>query len=363
MSIVGGLDIHRKQITFDYVDTETGEVRRGQICPADREHLAKWLARFAGQDAHFALEGCTGWRYVAEEIIAAGLTPHLADPAETAHLRGPKRRAKTDRADARHQRVLLEQGRLPECWIPPPRVLECRALLETYLDLREQRTGWVQRIHAVLFHHGAPHIARQRLGTAEGAAALHAAAAQCSPAGQLQLAIAAQMLSVYDERLHQVRRQLLDQARHLRGAAELTARLYGVGPVTGLALTCWLGGAGRFSSSRKAVRFAGLDVTVYSSDGKGPPGRLSRQGPPVLRFSSALAVSGCIGVAFHRRSRRAGGAVVVPPLRLLSDARAGYGCGARHMDGLGSRCLAGERRRGGSPSVARTGMPARAVGG
>ena len=32
-----------------------------------------------------------------------------------------------------------------------------------------------------------------------------------------------------------------------------------------LAMTCWLGGAGRFSSARKAVRFAGLDVTVYSS--------------------------------------------------------------------------------------------------
>jgi len=285
MSIVGGLDIHRKQITFDYVDTETGEVRRGQICPADRAHLAKWLARFAGQDAHFALEGCTGWRYVAEEIIAAGLTPHLADPAEAAHLRGPKRRAKTDRADARHQRMLLEQGRLPECWIPPPHVLECRALLETYLDLREQRTGWVQRIHAVLFHHGAPRIAGQQLGTAEGAAALRAAAAHCSPAGQLQLAIAAQMLLVYDERLHQVRRQLLDRARHTRGAAELTARLYGVGPVTGLALTCWLGGAGRFSSSRKAVRFAGLDITVYSSDGKRAAGHLSRQGPQLLRWA------------------------------------------------------------------------------
>ncbi len=27
--IVGGLDIHRKQITFDYLDTVTGEVRRG----------------------------------------------------------------------------------------------------------------------------------------------------------------------------------------------------------------------------------------------------------------------------------------------------------------------------------------------
>ena len=73
-------------------------------------------------------------------------------------------------------------------------------------------------------------------------------------------------------------------ARHVTGAAALSARLYGVGPVTGLALTCWLGGAGRFSSSRKAVRFAGLDITVYSSAGKRGPGHLSRQGPPVLRW-------------------------------------------------------------------------------
>jgi transposase len=67
MSIVGGLDIHRKQITFDYLDTATGEVQRGQITPADRAHLAAWLARRfrGGQDADFALEGCTGWRYVA----------------------------------------------------------------------------------------------------------------------------------------------------------------------------------------------------------------------------------------------------------------------------------------------------------
>ena len=63
MPIVGGLDIHRKQITFDYLDTVTGQVQRGQISPADREHLRAWLARFAGcEDAAFAVEGCTGWR-------------------------------------------------------------------------------------------------------------------------------------------------------------------------------------------------------------------------------------------------------------------------------------------------------------
>ena len=85
--------------------------------------------------------------------------------------------------------------------------------------------------------------------------------------------------------MHELRHQLTDAARHLAGAKVLAARLYGVGPVTALAITCWLAGADRFSSSRQAVRFAGLDVTVWSSDRKGPPGRLSRQGPPVLRWA------------------------------------------------------------------------------
>jgi len=157
-SIVGGLDIHRKQITFDYVDLDTGEVQCGQVTPADREHFRSWLAdRFEHpEDAAFAVEACTGWRYVAGELAAAGIEAHLAETADTATLRGRKKRAKTDRADARLLRDLLAQGRLPECWIPPGHVLECRALLETYHDLRREHTAWIQRVHAVLFHQGAP---------------------------------------------------------------------------------------------------------------------------------------------------------------------------------------------------------------
>ena len=67
MSIVGGLDIHRKQLTFDWVDEQNDKWERGRIAPADREHLADWLTRFdpttAGPVA-FAMEGCTGWRYI-----------------------------------------------------------------------------------------------------------------------------------------------------------------------------------------------------------------------------------------------------------------------------------------------------------
>jgi transposase len=286
MSIVGGLDIHRKQITFDYLDTVTGEVKRGQIAPADRAHLAGWLARRfgGGQDAEFALEGCTGWRYVAEELIAAGIGAHVGEPADTAALRGTKRHAKTDKADSRHLREVLADGRLPECWIPPGHILECRALLELYHDLRTEHTAWVQRVHAVLFHQGARRL-DEGLRTSEGLAVLRAIAeTQLSAAGQVQVATALDMLAALDGHLDAVRARLLDAAAHLAGAKVLRQRLYGVGPITALALTCWLGGAGRFSSARKAVRFAGLDVTVYSSAGKRSPGHLSRQGPAVLRW-------------------------------------------------------------------------------
>ena len=159
--------------------------------------------------------------------------------------------------------------------------------------------------------------------------------------------------------LEQVTADLLAGHDGYRAVQELP----GIGPVLGAVIVAEIGDITRFRHPARLSSWAGLTPRHYESDTKVIRGRITKQGSRPLRFSSALAVSGCIGVAFHRRSRRAGGAVAVPPLCLLSDARAGHGCGARHVDGLGSRCLAGERRRGGSPSAARTGMPARAAGG
>ena len=81
---------------------------------------------------------------------------HSGDPAEIAVARGPKKRAKTDRADARLLRTLLLEGRFPESWIPPVQVLEIRTLGRLYCTLMDERRAWQQRIHAQLFR-GATH--------------------------------------------------------------------------------------------------------------------------------------------------------------------------------------------------------------
>ena len=114
-----GLDQHRAQITAEWLDTDTGEISRARVAPADRAGVRRFLGRFGGQALEVALEATTGWRFVVEELRAIGANVHLTEPAETAALRGNKKRAKNDRADARHHRELLMAGRLPESWTRP----------------------------------------------------------------------------------------------------------------------------------------------------------------------------------------------------------------------------------------------------
>src|SRR5437763_7280621 len=156
MSIVMGVDQHRAQITAEWIDLVSGEINRARVRPADRAGVRRFLARFAGQQLEVALEATTGWRFVVEELRAIGADVHLAEPAETAARRGPKKRAKTDRADARHLRELLMIGRLPESWIAPDHLLDLRARVRLRHTLSDQRGEWQQRIQAVLYHHGCP---------------------------------------------------------------------------------------------------------------------------------------------------------------------------------------------------------------
>jgi hypothetical protein len=116
MTIVMGLDQHRAQITAEWLDTETGEITRSRITPAHRQGVRRFWEKFRGQELEVALEATTGWRFVADELTQVGAVVHLAEPAETAARRGNKKRAKSDRADARHIRELLTIGRLPESW-------------------------------------------------------------------------------------------------------------------------------------------------------------------------------------------------------------------------------------------------------
>jgi transposase len=278
--VVAGFDVHRSQITFDALDRESGEVSRGRIA-ATPAAVADWVGRFPDREVHVAVEAGTGWWFVYQALDGVGAVCHLAEVAETRALRGPKHRAKTDFADARWLRTLLDEGRLPEAWIPPEHILELRTRTRLRHTLAQERTAWLQRIRATLFHHGVEG-APARLGSLEGRAFVDQLALPGASTERIEVCL--RMIERLDQELHALDLALERYCRAQPGARALSG-MFGVGAVTGATILAELGDAGRLRRSRSAVRLAGLDIGVHRSDRRERVGRLTRQGSPHLRWA------------------------------------------------------------------------------
>jgi transposase len=286
MAMLCALDVHRSQITYKWLVQESGQVRRGRIVPACRQAVREWLAGLndvggGAGEVHVVLEGTTGWRFIVEELHRAGAVAYVAEPAETAARRGPKRRAKTDGRDCDLMLGLLEEGRVPLSWIPPAHILELRTLVRLRKRLTEDRTSWQQRIQAQLFHQGVP--PGLKLRTTAGRAALDGAV--LSGAGRVVTATGLEVIDHLDALVGPLDGWLAAYAKAQPGCRALIDELYGVGWTVAVVIVAELGDCRRFTSSDQAVRAAGIDVTVSESNGKRAAGFLSHQGPSVLRWA------------------------------------------------------------------------------
>ena len=289
MSIVCGLDLHRSQITFDVLNKATGEVWRGRIWQPDRARLRRWLSeelrpRAHGEPVAVAVEGCTGWRYVVEEITAAGFEAHLAEPAETQAARGRKKRAKTDRSDSRLQRDLLVAGELPESWIAPFGVLEWRERTRLYKTLVDERRMWSQRIHAELFQHGVA-VPDGAIRDPQTRVWLAGDQVELSPAARQRIQVGYRMIDTLEAEIVMLQHQMRRFATRQPACRTLMAAHFGIGPLTAVTVWAELGDCRRFTRSMQAVRHTGLDITVHESNGRRAGGYLSRQGPATVRWA------------------------------------------------------------------------------
>jgi Transposase IS116/IS110/IS902 family len=134
-------------------------------------------------------------------------------------------------------------------------------------------------MQATLYHHGVP--PRSWLLGAETRAWL--ASLRLLPAAREQITIALALVDAPDTQLV----PLDGPARPCQAPARLPGvdAPYGIGPLTSITILAELGDARRISSSREAVRYAGLDITVHQSDARRAPGHLFRQGPSALRWA------------------------------------------------------------------------------
>lgn len=280
-AVIAGFDVHLRQITFDCLDSLTGEVCRGRIA-ATPAAVEEWVGQFPGREVHVAMEACTGWLFVAEAVTRLGGVAHLAETVETRALRGRKRRAKTDRQDALWLRELLAEGRLPEAWIAPEHVRQWRSRLHLRKALIDERTQWLLRIRSVLYHHG---LSAGAPGEISGPTGRKFLARLGLPAdARERVTVALDMVDTLEREIREIERALRKVARRQTGCQALMTQ-FGVGELIALTMLTELGDVTRMSSSRKAVRFAGIDIGVHRSDQTARVGKLTRQGSSHLRWA------------------------------------------------------------------------------
>jgi transposase len=277
------IDIHKLNFQAAVLDAESGQLSEERFA-ATREALDDWAMRWRDKISAVAIEATTGWRWVWRELSARGFDVRLADPGQAKALRS-KRRAKTDRLDARWLARLLAKEMLPESWLPPAEIQELRDRTRLRQALAEDRSRWAQRLHALLVQEGWP-CKRERLLSQTGRRWL--AGLALPPAARAHAETILSLIVSIEAELDPLERELRRYARSDRRCRALET-IFGVGPILACHILAELGDAKRFRRARQAVRAAGLDPVVDESGETRRRGRLAKQGSPHLRWALVQA--------------------------------------------------------------------------
>jgi transposase len=229
--LYGAIDIHKAVFQAVVLDPETGELSERRFA-ARREELREWAIAWQGKLTAVAVEATTGWRWVARELQARGFEVRLVDPGRASALQGRRRKPKTDRLDARWLALLLARQLLWECeaWLPPAEIQRLRDQTRLRKALAGERTGWAQRLHALLTQEGWP-CPRGRLLTAEGRRWVDAL--ELDPGARAQIEGMLTVLAALQEQLERLESELRRFARGDRRCQALET-IFGVGPHAGL---------------------------------------------------------------------------------------------------------------------------------
>lgn len=99
-----------------------------------------------------------------------------------------------------------------------------------------------------------------------------------------RITVALSMVDPLEREIHQIEPGLRRLARRQAGGQALMSQ-FGVGELIALTVLSELGDVRRMSSSRTAVRFAGIDIGVDRADRTARLGKLTRQGSSPLRWA------------------------------------------------------------------------------
>lgn len=275
MTLYIGVDIHARQQTLSYLDTEDGSTGQLEL-QHERDDIREFYSKFPGE-VIIGIEACGYTNWFEELMEQLGHKLLVGDAAEIRRL--ARRRQKNDRRDADLLLELLVHDEFPALFRYSKQSREVLRQLRYRHKLVKLRTMVVNTLHALAINAGLS--LRAQLLTRSGRQQLRGL--QLSAISQQQRD---ELLSLTDEltrRIYTVEQWLQAQAKSDQRVQRLQTHP-GVGLLTSLCLVHTLGDLHRFSSTRKVAAYVGFDPMEDSSAERKAYGGISKAGSRLLRY-------------------------------------------------------------------------------
>lgn len=275
-----GMDVHHKSTTICIQDKNGRELlldRCSTTFDGFHEKLSPWLDLHPG--AFVGMESCSKTYLVSSIISELGGTPRVF-PADEVAKKTRSRKKKTDDRDARDLCSNMRTGAFfREVQLAPEPMRRLRTVLRARQMQVKNQTQAGNAAKALLREFGLSGAT----GSIKTERAWKKRLSQPMPdfvRQLLEVLFSDYMLAAHHiEKLSKIAQKLGESNRSF----DVAQSIPGVGDVTRLALAAHLFDISRFSNSGQVVSYVGLCPSCYDSGDRKRNGRITREGPSLLR--------------------------------------------------------------------------------
>ena len=271
-----GLDVHLRFTAVCILDAN-GKIVKEESVKGNSPKVCKFLREKITGTFDVVFEACDGYGIWHERLGKLARRVAVAHPNHLKAIWNTKR--KTDRIDAHKLARLLMLDLIPTVHIPNIDVRDWRMLIQHRKTLVQKRTAVKNKLRAILRRN---HIkAPKHLWSKRNQRWL--ARTPLPSAGEtLQRDMLQADLEYHGQQIHRVEVELNRRAEAHPGVL-LLKTIPWIGNRTGEAVVAWIDDVSRFSRTKQIGAYFGLTVSEDSSGGKQRQGRITRDGPGIVR--------------------------------------------------------------------------------
>lgn len=270
-----GLDVH-KAFTVAHVLNQLGQKVMAKTIRGHWSNIFLFLDSLPAE-LHVCYEASSGYGYLYDNISKRAKSVQVAHPGQCRLIFKSKK--KTDRLDAEKLAKLLFLNEVPSIHVPNIYVRDWRRLIIFRQTQVAEGTRIKNRIRGLLRRYGLKAVSG--LWSKKGLAWLESLSFE-SPAVKVELNILLNSLQQLKTNLIVVEAELQKLADNHPGIT-LLMTIPGIGIRTAEAIVAWIDRPERFSRNHQIGPYFGLIPSEDSSGGVTRMGRITRQGPAVVR--------------------------------------------------------------------------------